>query len=946
MRWRALQNALIVGALGALLSQSTFAQLPGTHLAPGMRSAGAGGVLDCIGGTVTYSGGNTIHTFTTVGSNDFYCPTQRTINYLLVAGGGGSGGTQYSGGGGAGGMLTGSGTINVGTSSVIVGAGGTAGAAGLRGSQGANSFISTPGGAGSWFAVTPTYTPTSFGSGFSGNTLRTRWTTPVYLGTAPATGTQLRVTVGNSTAGNTFSAMWCGHAPAGSAASTANYDGNQVQIKFSGNANLSVPTTPVTSDAVNFAFDKSKDFICAATATSSAVSQQTSAGSNMWSAYEVATNAGSTTTSLALTQSAQFSYNTLIEVFTTQTIVASATGGGGGGSYSSFVQGSTGGSGGGGSYGSTSSVAGTAGQGNAGGFYATGGSGGGGAGAVGANGTSTQAGNGGAGLASTISGASVIYAAGGAGGAYSGQTAGTGGSGIGGNGASYSTGACTNGAPSTGSGGGGISTSGTACNGGSGIVVVSYPSGAPNVNCAGGTITTVGANTVHTFTTVGTANITCATGKAINYLIAAGGGSGGASSNASSNSAGAGGGAGGLLTGTAAFLQAGTSVVTVGAGGPTTPANTSNNGASGGNSSIAGIATATGGGGAASGFGATAGLAGGSGGGGTSGGVGGTGIAGQGFAGGASAGASNYPSGGGGGAAAVGGAGVSTTGGSGGAGTTSSISGTSVCYAGGGAGGVYGTSGTGITSGTATCGGGAAGSVAGPIGSLPGIDAVPNTGGGGGGATCRTDLTNCQTPGVTGGKGGSGIVVVSYATNSTQSPPPGTWKPLITTITLTQAGAGWNGYQWRTRFNTTSYIAGVANSGNTQIRVSVNGGGNATSGFTLMYCGHASAADPSLDFDGNQVQIKFSGNAALTIPAGTAVSDPVNFPFDKTKALICSFGWNSTSYPQNNALTTGLAINSGQASGTAANAGQSAAGFNTSSNNTAIAINQIEVFGP
>jgi Glycine-rich domain len=925
MRWRALQNALIVGALSALFSQNAFAQLPGTFLAPGVQSAGVAAILDCIGGTVTYSGGNTIHKFTTVGSTDFYCPTQRTVNYLLVAGGGGGGGTSYSGGGGAGGMLTGSGTINVGTGAVIVGAGGAAGAAGARGTQGSNSLITTPGGAGSFTALIPSQTPVAFGSGFSLYELRTRFTTPLYLAPAPTTANQIRVSLGGA-AGQTFISAFCGHA--GGTGTSLNYDGSQVQIKWGGNANITVPAaaSPTASDATNFTFDKTKDLICSFNWSYTSISGGSGYASTIvGGGVSGNSNAGNTTTTATGAAGSLYGPITLIEVLSNQTIVASATGGGGGGSYSSFVQGGTGGSSGGGSYGSTSAVAGTAGQGNAGGFYATGGSGGGGAGAVGANGTSTQAGNGGAGLASTITGASVIYAAGGAGGAYSGQAAGTGGSSIGGNGGAYSAGTCTNGAANTGSGGGGISSTGSACNGGSGVVVISYPSGAPNVNCIGGTVTTIGANTVHSFTTPGSATLTCVTGKAINYLVVAGGGWGGTTAGSST---GGGGGAGGVLTGTAAYVAPGPTTITVGAGAAVPPAvYTSCTTGTGGSSSILGIASATGGGNGACSSQPSS--NGGSGGGSSNGAAVGTGIAGQGNNGGSSFTSGGWGSGGGGGCGAVGTAGTNTAGGTGGAGCSSTITGTSVCYAGGGAGGLTGTG----TRGTATCGGGQGG--------LSGTSATAgaaNTGGGGGGQGSATSTA------ATGTAGGSGIVVASYVTDSTQAPPAGTWRALISTQTPASLGTGWTTYHLRTRYNTSAYVAGVANSGNTQIRVSVTGGGVTGNAITAMWCGHAAAADPSLDFDGSQVQIRFSGNANINLPSGTVVSDAVNYSFDKTKALICSFNWGSNTVVSTSSASAG--INSGGAAGAGANAGVNAAGFAVGNNNYDWVTTLIEVFGP
>jgi hypothetical protein len=92
--------------------------------------------FDATGGTITFSGGKTIHTFTgsgtftvTIGSSD--------VDYLVVAGGGG-GGTHSGGGGGAGGLLSnhpdmpsprrGSAVqVSPGSYSVIVGSGGAGG---------------------------------------------------------------------------------------------------------------------------------------------------------------------------------------------------------------------------------------------------------------------------------------------------------------------------------------------------------------------------------------------------------------------------------------------------------------------------------------------------------------------------------------------------------------------------------------------------------------------------------------------------------------------------------------------------------------------------------------------------------------------------------------------------------------------------------------------------
>ena len=166
----------------------------------------------------------------------------------------------------------------------------------------------------------------------------------------------------------------------------------------------------------------------------------------------------------------------------------------------------SGGSGGGCGEG-TSPGSGTAGQGNAGGTaydagvnYGSGG--GGGASAVGSNGTTVNGGVGGSG-STWLNG--TAYAGGGGGGGYGvGSVSG----GSGGGGAAGTPGnAGTNGTTNTGGGGGGgsyntgTSTSGNGGSGGSGIVIIRYVGIQRGI---GGTVTSSGGYTYHTFTTSGT----------------------------------------------------------------------------------------------------------------------------------------------------------------------------------------------------------------------------------------------------------------------------------------------------------------------------------------------------------------------------------------------------------------------------------------------------------
>lgn len=174
-------------------------------------------------------------------------------------------------------------------------------------------------------------------------------------------------------------------------------------------------------------------------------------------------------------------------------ISVSAIGGGGGGYYANEA-GANGGSGGGGGASSGSAGSGTSGQGNAG--AGASGSGGGGGGGAGAAASGQNGGNGSTWLNGTT------YAGGGGGsGATSNGTGGTGGGGTGGRGNGTTSG--TSGTANTGSGGGGqINSGATSGSGGSGVVIIRYAGTIQRGT--GGTVTTAGGYTYHTFTTSGT----------------------------------------------------------------------------------------------------------------------------------------------------------------------------------------------------------------------------------------------------------------------------------------------------------------------------------------------------------------------------------------------------------------------------------------------------------
>lgn len=120
--------------------------------------------ITATGGTITYSGGRTIHTFTSSGTfTVLTAPVGATVEALVVAGGGG-GGNFAGGGGGAGGLLyDATKSISVTAYTITIGSGG--GFAPIYSQQGTNgnnsvfdTLIAIGGGAGGY----------QFGGGLSG----------------------------------------------------------------------------------------------------------------------------------------------------------------------------------------------------------------------------------------------------------------------------------------------------------------------------------------------------------------------------------------------------------------------------------------------------------------------------------------------------------------------------------------------------------------------------------------------------------------------------------------------------------------------------------------------------------------------------------------------------------------------------------------------------------
>jgi hypothetical protein len=224
--------------------------------------------------------------------------------------------------------------------------------------------------------------------------------------------------------------------------------------------------------------------------------------------YPVTVGAGGASTT-GLLQNGNPGQNSIFGSFT-------STGGGRGGAGSNNA-GGNGGSGGGGGSGTSFVFGGTgiAGQGNNGGRGSTAaaGGGGGGAGAVGLNGASGGVGaNGGAGLPSSITGTETFYAGGGAGGGYF-EVTNSGGIGGGGRGGNPGNG--FPGTANTGGGGGGAGRNSgpTSGAGGSGVVILRYPSDYTIVRPGlAGSTSFLGADKITTIT-AGTGNATFISGE-------------------------------------------------------------------------------------------------------------------------------------------------------------------------------------------------------------------------------------------------------------------------------------------------------------------------------------------------------------------------------------------------------------------------------------------------
>ena len=131
----AINNLTIAAASGVFVQHSSASLY-------GIKRGSDGKTEVASGGTITISGGYTIHTFNTSGT--FVANRNLAADVLVIAGGGG-GGNNQGGGGGAGGYIAQSLTLASTSYLVTVGAGGTgmSVADGSSGSNGSNSVLAS-----------------------------------------------------------------------------------------------------------------------------------------------------------------------------------------------------------------------------------------------------------------------------------------------------------------------------------------------------------------------------------------------------------------------------------------------------------------------------------------------------------------------------------------------------------------------------------------------------------------------------------------------------------------------------------------------------------------------------------------------------------------------------------------------------------------------------------
>jgi len=112
------------------------------------------------------------------------------------------------------------------------------------------------------------------------------------------------------------------------------------------------------------------------------------------------------------------------------------------------------------------------------------------------------------------------------------------------------------------------------------------------------------------------------------------------------------------------------------------------------------------------------------------------------------------------------------------------------------------------------------------------------------------------------------------------------WLNVYDPITGDIETGNWSGYTLRQVIGS----AQISNTGFTQCRVTFGCGTSEGAIIGTAYIGHAASSGDAYDFDGSQVQLKFSGTNSATISAnGSVVSDTATFTIASGKNLVVAF---------------------------------------------------------
>jgi hypothetical protein len=208
------------------------------------------------------------------GGDGTVCP----IDGTTYAGGGGGEAPVNFGAGGAGGGGAG-GAAGLGTAGAANTGGGAGGSFSTGVAGGSGKVIIDEGPPPSPWQSLVTIAPGSDNTGWNSFGVR-QWIGTGAYG-SPNASSQVRVSIRSGSVALVLSDVFVGHSAGPTGTATQNYDGSQVRVTWSGANGVTIPVnSTVVSDAINYAFDPSKDLIVGINVTSGATQVTSNGGTN------------------------------------------------------------------------------------------------------------------------------------------------------------------------------------------------------------------------------------------------------------------------------------------------------------------------------------------------------------------------------------------------------------------------------------------------------------------------------------------------------------------------------------------------------------------------------------------------------------------------------------------------------------------------------------------